>query len=129
VVDMRIPSALCLLLLGGVFGVASAKTLHDPLRPSSYSAGNQPVQERKVEQEPVWRLTAVLISDSRLVAIINGQTVRVGDSLEGYRVKVIERDQVVLVKKDRTIVIKRTGTGLKKPARSNDVNGKEGSAQ
>jgi hypothetical protein len=129
VVKMRIP-LICLLLVGcSVFAVAAA-SLQDPLRPGGYSASaSRQVGELKAEPEPVWQLTAVLFSDARLVAVINDQTVQVGDFLGGYRVKSIERDQVVLSNKDRTMVVRRAGTGLKKPATTVGVPGKEGSAQ
>lgn len=126
-VDMRIPF-VCLMLLGSGAMVAGAATFQDPLRPSGYSAAQQE-HARKIEQAPAWKLTAVLFSDARLVAVINGRTVRVGDILEGYRVKSIARDQVVLNKKDRTIVVQRTGTGLKKPVRIDGLNSQKGSVQ
>jgi len=123
---------VCLLLfLCGVMTPVAGETLHDPLRPGSFSgSGSQPAAGGKtMPQEPDWQLTAVLVSKARLVAIVNGRTVQVGDLLQGYRVKSIERDQVVLNNKQKTVVVPRNGTGLKSPASTGGLNGKEGSTQ
>jgi hypothetical protein len=59
-------------------------------------------------------LAAVLISAERAVAVINGQSLQVGDLLDGYTLKKIEPASVLLQKKQKKIVLRRVGTGLKK---------------
>jgi len=129
VVNLRIPTIFLLLLFGSGPLVFAAETLHDPLRPSVHSVAAGHKAALTERQEPDWQLTAVLISDTRLLAVLNGRTVRVGDDLDGYRVKSIEKNKVVLGKNKRTLVVPRVGTGLKKAVPAGSMDGKEGSTQ
>lgn len=126
---MRILTSCLLLLLFS--GIAAAETLHDPLRPRGLSAsvGQNTSVKLGRQKEPDWQLTATLCSEKRVVAVINGQTAQVGDKLNGYRVKAIERDKVLLTKGNRTIEVLRAGTGLKKTSILVAVDGKEGRSQ
>jgi hypothetical protein len=115
---------LCSLLLslGTSLPAAENGALHDPLRPLDYrpsvtSSAAKPVALKASE----WRLGAVLVSTERQVAVINGQSLQVGDLFDGYELVEIESSQVVLQKKQKTVVLRRSGTGLKKAFSSRDV--------
>lgn len=47
-----------------------------------------------------WRLSAIMISGERPLAIINDRQVRTGEQLDGALVLTIERDRVVLRRRD-----------------------------
>jgi MSHA biogenesis protein MshK len=73
---------------------AAAETREDPLRPPTYrdtAAG--PVSQPGA---PVWRVDEILISDSRRVAIVNGNSVKQGEYVNGARVVAIEPGYVTL---------------------------------
>ena len=109
---------------------AGADTLHDPMRPEAAGTGRsrhatvKPVQTK----EPKWKLTAVIISVDRKVAVLNGRTLQRGDWISGYRVQAIEANRVLLVKRGRTKVVPRVGTGLRKVV-TNRLDTREGSQE
>lgn len=84
--------AACLLLVGAA---AAAAATPDPTRPPTaaeiraWRAGND-------GGGTTWRLESVLISDNRRVAVINGETVGVGDRVNGARVTAISAGSVSL---------------------------------
>ena len=76
----------CLLLTA----LQAEAELADPMRPSwSLPAG--PAAEMP---SGALRVSAVFISGERRIAVVNGQRVRVGDSVAGAYVSRIERDRV-----------------------------------
>jgi hypothetical protein len=92
----------------------SAAELADPTKPPAYAmlkfrqaklatlpkvAG--PKTERK--KETVLRLSSILISNNRKIAIIDDQMLSVGDKIRGARLVSITRDSVRLVRKGKTI--------------------------
>lgn len=84
---------VCLMLMA----IAStwAQGLPDPTRPpAAMNTGGEPVQA--APSAPV--LQSILISQSRRQAIINGQTVKVGDSVGEAKVVKITDNEVVLRK-------------------------------
>jgi hypothetical protein len=131
VVDLRVSTICLLLLVGCAWDASGGQIWHDPLRPSHYSAAATRAATAGLAEpmEPVWQLSAVLFSDARLVAVLNGQRVQVGDVLQGFRIRSIERDRVTLHHQERTIVVLRAGAGLKKPAGAEGENGKKGRIQ
>lgn len=84
---------LLLMALGG--GMASAETLLDPTRPvqpagSTASAESTPVQHAL----PV--LQGILLGNGPARAWFNGAAWRVGDQIQGYRIRAISAHQVWL---------------------------------
>ena len=79
VVALTLASGLCL----------ADEALRDPTRP--YTA-----VERRAAVTPRFDVNAIIVSDDRRVAIVNGRRVGVGSSLSGARVVSIEKDQLVL---------------------------------
>ncbi len=98
--------ALCCL-------VGVAQSFNDPMRPVAY----QPVTNKAQPAPPEidtshWVLSAVLISASRTVALVNGRALQVGDSLEGFQLTQIATDRVVLQRNKTKIVLTRAGAEL-----------------
>jgi hypothetical protein len=109
--------AVCVLVWSSWTGEAVAAEFTDPMKPMNYTAttagpNTDALKEKK--KTDLWTLSAVLLSDNRSVAVVNGQTLRLGDLLEGYTLTGIYQDRVVFNGKGRKLVLKRSGTGLKK---------------
>lgn len=108
---------VCVLLYSLWVGMAGAAEFSDPMRPLNYrtttvDTNTDTTNEKKKTDS--WKLTAVLMSDKRSVAVVNGHSLQLGDVLEGYTLKGIYKDRVVLNGKGRKLVLERSGTGLKK---------------
>ena len=83
------------LLALGLLATVAAGAVPDPTRPPS---AREAASWRGAGQSesPDWRLESVLISDQRRVAVINGQSVSVGDRVDGAEVVTIEPGRVRL---------------------------------
>lgn len=113
---------ICILLFCPSVWAADSGALRDPLRPLGYkvppaASSIDPV----VKKQSDFRLGAVLIANDRAVAVINGQSLQVGETLDGFKLVSIEADKVLLKKEKEEIVLRRSGTGLKKTFVSADV--------
>lgn len=75
-----------------------AWSLNDPMRPPFYDGASNSSPTQVVR--PL-ELSMILFANDRKVAVLNGQTVKVGESVMGYRVLRIDRDRVVVSKKGR----------------------------
>jgi len=77
----------------GLFVTQSVNAqLDDPTLPPNIPS----IVAGKVEQEAGWKLSSVLVSSQRNIAIINGQSVQVGDELAGARIQSINENIVKL---------------------------------
>ncbi len=65
------------------------EVLRDPTRPYT-------VVEQRTAAPPRFVVNAIIVSEDRRVAIVNGRRVGVGSSLSGARVVAIDKDQLVL---------------------------------
>ncbi len=74
--------------------LASAEILNDPTRPPA--SLDAPVRQESGARDAGPVLQSVLISPTRKVAIINGETVRLGEKFGDARVVKIAEDEVVL---------------------------------
>ncbi len=98
--------ALCCL-------VGVAQSFNDPMRPVVYQPVTNKAQTAPQEIDTSnWVLSAVLISEARTVALVNGRALQVGDSLEGFQLIQIATDRVVLQKNKTKIVLTRAGAEL-----------------
>lgn len=90
-----------------VLALLSALALaQDPTRPPTAAEIRAWMGEVVAEAvDSDWRLQAILASDQRRLAIINGQRVRPGDRVDGAEVLAIEPDRVVLAHRGREIVL------------------------
>lgn len=90
----------CLVL--GMLVATGATAVPDPTRPASY----EEIRAWRGDARggsPDWRLESVLISDQRRVAVINGQSVAVGDRVDGAEVLSIESIRVTIRTRDRQL--------------------------
>lgn len=96
----RVTTILVLVL--GVVASAHAQGLSDPTRPP-----NAPAAGPGEDAAPVGtQLQSVLISQGRRLAIINGNTVALGDTVGEAKVVKITETEVVLQKGNETEVLK-----------------------
>ena len=79
VVALTLATGLCL----------ADEALRDPTRP--YTAAQQ-----RAATSPRFVVNAIIVSDDRRVAIVNGRRVGVGSLLGGARVISIDKDQLIL---------------------------------
>lgn len=114
-VDLLWRSIVLTLCLGAV-AMAAEQPLRDPLQPSGYRTVAQPVATKASVNTADWALGAVLLSEQRRVAIIDGQPLQLGDRYKGYRLDSVEADRVVLTNGTGRVVLRRAGSGLKKVA-------------
>lgn len=93
------PGFFFLLLCLVVWHDAAAR--NDPTRPSGYAA---PAGVATGSGEAL-RLESVLIARDRRVAVINGKTCSVGDSINGARLVAIHADGAELVRDGNRVVL------------------------
>lgn len=112
-----------LLLISRPVPALEPDGLQDPMRPVRYQApaADSAGEKDAAEKQRNWRLSAVLISAERTLAVINGRSLQVGDQLDGFRLVEITPTQAVLKNKQKQIVLRRAGTGLKKASSLADV--------
>jgi MSHA biogenesis protein MshK len=82
-------------------GTARAQALVDPTRPP-----NAPAPGEAQDAAPAVQLQSILISRSRRLAIINGDTVALGGTIGEARVVKITETEVTLQKGEETEVLK-----------------------
>lgn len=95
---------------------AQEATLQDPLQPPGSAQTEAPAQ---AAPRP-FRLSAVLISSSRRVAVVNGEIRREGDRVAGATVARIEPRQVTLSRGGEDIVVRLPGSDDEIRIRSGD---------
>lgn len=95
--ERLISGTLIGLLLSGLASLGLAQEqLRDPTRPYSLA-------ERKAAASPRYVVNAIIVSPERRVAIVNGQRVGVGESVDNATVISIEKQQLILEKDGRRI--------------------------
>lgn len=103
--------AFCLVCPGFFPSVRAAAELPDPTRPPLSSGA---VVHRKGPPRK-WQLTSLLISPERKVAVINGQVVRVGDSINGARLVSIEPGRALLQHAGQNIRLELIAGSVRQP--------------
>lgn len=83
---------MALAMLVGAAGVTAAE-LSDPTRPPGRTAS---ASVRSPLDRADWRLTVVRIAPGNRSAVVNGEVVRVGDSVAGAQVVDIQPGRVVI---------------------------------
>jgi|GEM_PF-1513037 len=96
------PAISAVLAMSLYFPAMSYAQLEDPMRPPAYQ---QLPASVTASSENLWALSSILISPDRRVAVINGQTVHVGDKLGESVVIRIEPSSVKLKSKGREITV------------------------
>ncbi len=126
-----------LLLSLGFFGfgaLASAEELRDPMQPPPLALqkfreakwANKPRVNKASVKKPApktLRLTSILISRDRKVAIINDQMLRVGDKIDNATLVRLTRDSARLVRKGKVINLRLNNelTAIKKKVVESDL--------
>ena len=96
--------ALAGLLLATSAAIAGALEFGDPMLPAGVDAaaanlppGAPPTDARPSPADgPRWQLTSTLLSDQRRVAVINGRSLRPGESVDGARLVSVGPRQAVI---------------------------------
>lgn len=93
-----------IILVAGLLNAALtvyAASSEDPLRPPGYKIAGS---KKTVGKQPkTWFVNEILHSEGRRLAIVNNETVKKGDLVNGARVVDITAEQVTLEYKGRTI--------------------------
>jgi len=118
----------------GIGAVASAKDLVDPMQPppfalqkfreAKWAANPAPVKKAvaKPKYEPL-RLTSIIYSDERKLAIIDDQMLVIGDRVRGAELVGLTRSSARLVRKGKVITLSLGTelTAIKKKAVKSDL--------
>jgi MSHA biogenesis protein MshK len=96
------PTWLAAAIAAMPLAVAQAQVLVDPTRPPMSVAKPGAVEEAP----PATQLQSILISSRRRIAVINGNTVALGDMIGEARVVKISETEVVLKTGEETEVLK-----------------------
>ncbi|GAB4350697.1 MAG: hypothetical protein Kow006_13730 [Gammaproteobacteria bacterium] len=102
------------LALCAVGGVAPAQELADPTRPADY---RKSAPAPSAPALPALKLTSIMISPERRIAIIDGRLLRPGSVHKGLRVVSIERDRVRLEGAAGSVTLQLLPTAVKRAVR------------
>lgn len=107
----RAAVVLAAALLGAWGANADEPPLRDPMRPFGSEAAAPGTAA--AASEPRFALTAVLVSPTRRVAVVNGKTYFEGDAVDGAEIIAIELDSVRVREggAERVISLRRPGAG------------------
>lgn len=104
-------ASLLVLLASGFAAAEEELPLKDPMRPYQ----RQPSGDSAVSG-PTFDLTAVLISESRRIAVVNGGLYREGDEIAGSRLTQIRPESIRLRRGGTELVVhlngRRSGTSV-----------------
>lgn len=89
-------SAWCLLWTCLLSPLAQAEVLQDPTAPLAGMSASKGANPSATAGVP--RLQSIIIGNGPALAVINGQSYRVGQRIEGYQLVAISADAVVLEK-------------------------------
>jgi hypothetical protein len=92
-----------------------AEQLPDPTMPDGYIA-DPVVGEAAALSDAEFRLTEIVLSSDRQMAVINGQRVTTGDEFAGGRVVSIQAGKVTIDLEDERVEIPLVPLQVKKPA-------------
>ena len=95
----------------------NAAILQDPTRPPNAVSAYTKSSATPVSQ---WNLSSTLISNGRRNAIINGQLVSVGQTIQKAKIIAIHPNEVWLLHKKKKIRIKMLARGIKDFSKSAD---------
>lgn len=101
---------VALLLLSGL--QLAAAPLEDPTRPPDFVGGASGISSGQ-DEIPVWRVSSILISRDRRVAVVNGKTVNQGDEVDSARVIRISPTAVTFRNSVETFTVKLLPTQIK----------------
>ncbi len=88
--------AVSAVLLAGPLLTDGAEVLRDPTRPYAAAPVAEPTEARAIAKVTRFSVTAILVSQKRRVAIVNGKRVSEGDQVDGATVVKILADRLRL---------------------------------
>ncbi len=109
-------SYLAMMLLAIAAEATAADRLVDPTRPSYAKTIARDAYEDI-------RLEAILRSENRLLAIVNGKIVRTGDRVGGARIDAILDDSIRYTRAGRSAIARLPSASI--PVRTNDAHAEE----
>lgn len=112
-IALRSPLAWLFVASLGAPAFALGQALADPTRPPNVTGSDASEAE-----PPANQLQSLLIAQGRKVAIVNGETVRVGDKVGDALVKNISEAGVVLQYSDHSETLKLLGDVRRRPVRA-----------
>ena len=114
----RALACACLLLLAGAASAAEP-AMHDPTQPFKAAPGGEagaPVSG----PQPRFKLTAVLVSPTRRVAIVNGKPMQEGERVAGAEIVKIDGHSVQLREGNHDFVLELGNAGASAPHAEGD---------
>ncbi|MDX1518891.1 MAG: hypothetical protein R3318_02130 [Gammaproteobacteria bacterium] len=96
---------------------ATALALTDPTRPYDYREEPEFIEIEVPEESTEWHLNGIRIRGDIRSAILNGKTIREGETIGNARVLTINPTSIVLEEGDKHLVIKLLDTRVKKPVK------------
>jgi MSHA biogenesis protein MshK len=106
--DFALICIAVLLLLSGS-PVAASENMRDPMRPPTGAAAVE-----RASSEPRWKVTGILISPERRLAMINDRLIAVGGKVDGARVRNINSNSVELDIDGRSVVLRPVTASLRR---------------
>jgi hypothetical protein len=108
----------CFLAIAGAVSAAEP-AMHDPTQPFRAGAGGETAAPAAGSQ-PRFKVTAVLVSPTRRVAIVNGKAVQEGERIAGAEVVKIDGRSVQLREGHREFVVQLGETRASAPRAAGD---------
>ena len=98
-----------------VSSLAAATPLSDPTRPSGYHGlVHGPIGMEDISDIRTFKLSSIIYSDARKIAVINNKPWKMGDKIGGYTVENIWADKVNLKGPERSLVLSLNPERVKK---------------
>ena len=104
------------VLLSCLLWSGQSVALNDPTRPPSFEEASAPAAK---ESKLPLTVSMILLAKDRRVAVLNGQSLQVVESVDGYRVLRIERSKVVVSHKGKVKEVFLGAAGQSKTTISN----------
>ena len=94
-----------LVLVGGLlavmFALAQTPAFHDPTMPLTY----REKQQEELDKKNQLVVSMILVSNHRSIAVINGESLEVGDVINGVKIIAIDQNKVTVEKGDKVWTI------------------------
>jgi MSHA biogenesis protein MshK len=119
----RLSPTLAFLLAFAGIADSAAQAVADPTRPPATAAAEPAEGTPGAAPRPAHRLQSVLISATRKLAVIDGQTVPLGGEIGGATLSAISETGVVLTRGGETETLKLNPAAEKKVERAEKKKG------
>jgi len=103
---------------------AKGESLPDPTRPDHKKGHGQGSPGADEQEMPSWKLTSIIHSPQRKLAVINGEIRQAGEHVAGARIQTIRPDSVILLYRGQRRVIRLfpRGNGLNRTGNEQGAN-------